>query len=367
VEHAQICIACRDDALRVLLSEVLRRDGHALLPATDRKSILKAVSGERPDLLLLDADAGLRSLEILLDVQSRNREVGILLLVWETDPETAAEAVRLGVSDFITKPVDREQVPLRVAVALERRKLAVSDRQYRLALEQRINVRTKEVWEKKERLRRQLMSTVEALAQSLAAKHRYTEGHSRRVTEVAIALARAMKMPPEELRAVELAARFHDIGKIGVRDDVLNKAGSLDETEYAHVKTHPLVAERILGPIEDFVSVLPLVKHEHERYDGTGYPEGLKGKSIPMGSRIIAIADAFDALVTDRVYRRGGSPEAALKEIRRCAGSQFDPDLIEIFGRLVRSGAVKSPALPARVPVPKGAVRARKARRPRRP
>jgi putative two-component system response regulator len=277
VEHAQICIACRDDALRVLLSDVLLREGHTLFPAPDRRSILKSVTGERPDLLLLDADAGPRSLEILLDVQTRNREVGILLLVWETDRETAAEAVRLGVSDFITKPVDRDQVPLRVAVALERRKLAVSDRQYRLALEQRINVRTKEVWEKKERLRRQMMSTVEALAQSLAAKHHYTEGHSRRVTEVALAMARAMKMTPEDLRSVELAARFHDIGKIGVRDDVLNKAGALDENEYAHVKTHPLVAERILGPIEDFVSVLPLVKHEHERYDGSGYPDGLKG------------------------------------------------------------------------------------------
>lgn len=335
-----VLVACRDTSQGVLLGEVLARAGHRWLAAHATSAVLDAVGRERPELLLLDADLDVRLPDFLPELFVRDRDLGVLVILWETDPETAVQAARLGVLDFITKPFDRDKIPIRLTVAAERRKQALSDRAYKLALEKRINARTWEVWDKKERLERQLVSTIEALEQTLAAKHCYTEGHSRRVSDLSAALARAAGLPQDEVRAVELAARFHDIGKIGIRDDVLNKRGPLTDGEIEHIRTHPLVAERILSPIDAFAAVLPLVKHEHERFDGNGYPDGLRGGAIPLGARIIAIADTYDALVTDRVYRRGCSAEAALAEIGRCAGTQFDPHLVELFARLAREGAL---------------------------
>ena len=364
MERATLLIATRDAALRVLLAETLRREGLRCLAVADRPALLRAVRDERPDLLLLDADVVPQAHELVPELRARCRSTGVVLLIWETDREKVVDAVAAGILDFITKPVDRDQVPLRVAVALERGRLLAGDLQYRMALEQRVNLRTREVSEKREHLRRQMLSTIEALAQSMAAKHLHSEGHARRVTAVAGAVARALSLPPGDVRAVELAARFHDIGKIGVRDDILDKRGALTVDEYDHVKTHPLVAEKILGSLDDFAAVLPLVKHEHERYDGTGYPDGLRGEAIPLGSRIIAIADAYDALVSERVYRRAGEPQAALDEIRRCAGTQFDPALVEVFARLVRDGTAGAPRDEAAAP--KAAPASPRPRKPRR-
>lgn len=338
-----VLIAARDAAQGNLLGEVLRREGYRCRLASARADILQQVQSERPELLMLDADLDGTILEIVPELQVRDRDLGILVLLWETDRDAALRAAQLGILDFITKPLDRDKVPIRLTVAAERRRRLVAERVYRLALEQRINQRTEEVWEKKERLRRQLLSTVEALAQTLGAKHAYTEGHSRRVTQLAVALARAAALSPNDVREVELAARFHDIGKIGIRDQVLDKPAKLTDEEYEHIKTHPLIAERILGPIDEFRSFLPLVKHEHERYDGKGYPSGLRGENIPLGSRIIAIADAYDALVSDRAYRRGCATDSAVAEIQRCSGTQFDPRLVDLFVRVVRDGKWEQP------------------------
>lgn len=333
-----ILIAVRDAPQGTLLAEVLQREGYRCRIAAARDALLREMESERPEMLVLDADLDGRALEAIPDLQARDRDLGVLVLVWETDRDAALRAARMGILDFITKPIDRDKVPIRLTVAVERRRRLAAERAYRLALEKRINQRTEEVWEKKDRLRLQLLSTIEALAQTLGAKHAYTEGHSRRVTQLALALARAAGLSQHEARDVELAARFHDIGKIGIRDDVLDKPDKLTDAEYDHIKTHPLVAERILTPIDEFRSFLPLVKHEHERYDGKGYPSGLRGEDIPLGSRIIALADAYDALVSDRSYRRGCTREAALAEIRRCSGTQFDPRLTEIFQRVIDDG-----------------------------
>jgi HD-GYP domain-containing protein (c-di-GMP phosphodiesterase class II) len=165
----------------------------------------------------------------------------------------------------------------------------------------------------------------------------YTEGHSRRVAEKSVEIARAMKVPRDQMRHIELGALFHDIGKIGIRDDVLNKPGRLTESEYEHMKLHPIVAEQILSPIEELRPIVEIVKHEHERWDGTGYPMGLKGTQIPLGSRLIAITDAWDSMVFDRIYRKAMPHEAALAEIERNSGSQFDPDCVRIFCDIERA------------------------------
>jgi putative two-component system response regulator len=177
----------------------------------------------------------------------------------------------------------------------------------------------------------------------LQAKNVYTEGHSRRVAEKSVEVARAMGVPREQVRHIELGALFHDIGKIGIRDSVLNKAGPLTPEEYEHMKAHPLVAEQILSPIEELRPIVDIVKYEHERWDGGGYPKGLKGVDIPLGSRLIAIADAWDSMVFDRVYRKALPPAQALAELERAAGTQFDPECVRVFCDLQRKAIGRAP------------------------
>ena len=199
-----------------------------------------------------------------------------------------------------------------------------------------------EVMHSREQILSQFINTIRALEKALQAKSVYTEGHSRRVAEKSLEIARAMGRPREEQKHIELGALFHDIGKIGIRDDVLNKAGKLSESEYEHMKLHPIVAEQILSPIEELRPIVEIVKHEHERWDGRGYPDGLKGTRIPLGSRLIAITDAWDSMVFDRVYRAAIPHEDALAEIERCSGTQFDPDCVKVFCDLERSRIKKS-------------------------
>jgi len=166
-------------------------------------------------------------------------------------------------------------------------------------------------------------------------KDRYTFKHSQDVTERAVALARAVGASEEEMRALEIAARLHDVGKIGIPTSVLRKPGPLTSEEWKMIRQHPCLGHMILQQLPQMETVLQSVLHHHERWDGNGYPEGLKGKEIPKLARILAIADAYSAMLADRPYRKALSQEEALQEIGNCAGSQFDPELVELFADLV--------------------------------
>lgn len=184
-------------------------------------------------------------------------------------------------------------------------------------------------------------STVWALASAVDAKDAYTHGHSQRVARYASAVARELGFDAEEIERLELAAVLHDVGKIGVPESVLNKPGRLTPAEMSLMKTHPDRGADILSSIRAMRDVLPGVRHHHEWWDGTGYPDGLKGENIPLSARIILVADTFDAMTSTRPYRPGLPAVAAVDEIRRFAGSQFDPRVAESFARLVEEGAVR--------------------------
>jgi putative two-component system response regulator len=327
-----ILIASGDRESAEQLRSILVADGFACGLVGTPEGAIDCVRTKRPPLAIIDDrfTNGI-ALRLVADLREIDPSLAVIFCVGERDAARALEACRAGACDFLTKPFHAEKTPFRVQIALGRRRLNVYETSYRLALEERVNERTRELWEKQEKIRSQVLSTISALVTALQAKHDYTGEHSRRVADVALALARFLELSEEDTRAIELASLFHDIGKIGIRDTVLNKAGHLTPDEYDHVKQHPLIAEQILAPIEDFSGLLSVVKHEHERFDGTGYPSGLKGEDIPLGARIIAIADTYDALVTDRSYRKGCEKERAVEEIRRCAGSQFDPRLVDAF------------------------------------
>jgi response regulator RpfG family c-di-GMP phosphodiesterase len=271
-----------------------------------------------------------------------NPALGFVYVLGVKDLDFAVEAARQGAFDFVVRPLSATHARFRIRVALEKLSRALEERAYTVALEERLNTRTEEVMQNRERIKAQFVSTIRALERALQAKNVYTEGHSRRVAQKAVEVARALGVPAQEVRHIELGALFHDIGKIGVRDEVLNKAGKLTESEYEHVKTHPLVAEQILSPIEELRPIVDIVKYEHERWDGSGYPEGLRGKEIPLGSRLIAIADAWDSMVYDRVYRKAMAHAQAIAEIERHAGSQFDPECVRAFCDLERRRAGES-------------------------
>jgi response regulator RpfG family c-di-GMP phosphodiesterase len=185
-------------------------------------------------------------------------------------------------------------------------------------------------------------STVKALAKAIEVKDPYTFGHSERVTEYALAIAEAMGLDEVEKQNIKYAATLHDIGKIGIAGKVLNKPGALTDEEYLHVKTHPLLGDSIIEPVEFLQMPRPLILHHHERYDGKGYPDGLKGEEIPLGARIITVADSYEAMRSDRPYRKALSPEAAREELIRNRGTQFDPQVVDIFLQLLDHSHIES-------------------------
>jgi putative nucleotidyltransferase with HDIG domain len=182
-----------------------------------------------------------------------------------------------------------------------------------------------------EETKKMFLSIIEALAATIDAKDPYTHGHSRRVTYYSMVIAEAMGADPEFIETVKLAGLLHDIGKIGIPELVLRKGGSLTKDEYKDIMDHAVIGVRILGHIDALKHVVPAIKHHHERYGGGGYPDGLKGEDIPLPARILSIADTFDAMTSDRPYRKGLSDEDALRELGRNRGIQFDPELVRVF------------------------------------
>ncbi len=341
--RGDLILVSPDPAVVAALREGLAGEPYRLVVATSPAEAVAAARSASAELAIIDSILT-PPLDHAAQLLKVNPALGFLLVMSEDQELLAVEAARKGAYDFIMRPIDAPKARFRVRVALEKHSRAIEERAYTVALEERVNGRTEEVLQNRERIKLQFINTIRALEKALQAKSVYTEGHSRRVAEKAVEVARTMGVARDQIRHIELGALFHDIGKIGIRDDVLNKNGRLTEAEYEHMKLHPIVAEQILSPIEELRPIVDIVKHEHERWDGKGYPDGLSGMQIPLGARLIAIADAWDSMVYDRVYRKAMSHEAALSEIELNSGSQFCPDCVKVFCGLERKrmGAVVS-------------------------
>ena len=179
------------------------------------------------------------------------------------------------------------------------------------------------------------LGIISALAAAIEARDPYTVGHSARVTQYAVAIAESMELSSEEVEEVRLAGLLHDLGKIGVPDSILNKPGRLNDEEFTVIKMHPALSMRIIEPLPHLGNIIPIIYHHHERYDGQGYVEGKSGERIPLGARIIAVADSYEAMTSDRPYRVALSRKEAMSELRSNAGSQFDPDVVSHFLELL--------------------------------
>ena len=192
-----------------------------------------------------------------------------------------------------------------------------------------------------EDLRESYLSAIRALATALEVKDSYTKGHSDAVARYAVAIAKRLSLSYQEIEGIEVAAILHDIGKIGIHEDILNKPEKLDDEEWKEIKKHPESSLKILNNINSPWEIRPIIYAHHERYDGNGYPAGLKGEEIPLGARIIAVADLYDAMISDRAYRKGLSREMVIGELKKVAGTQLDPEVVKVFIEILSSGEVE--------------------------
>ncbi len=306
------------EAMRMALVQCLKISGYEVVSAASGGEALELLRMQRFDLLLTDqAMPGLSGLELTDAVSRMHPHMPIVLLTGHTDVELARDSLQRGASDFVTKPVNIRELPILVERNLTRRRLEVA----------RLQEREAQV----------LFAAIKALASAVDAKDRYTARHSRVVTRLALLLADTIQLASEERYVLELSAWMHDVGKIGVPDSILTKPGSLTAEEFAVMKVHPVKGGEIVGEIEELGRVADVIRHHHERVDGSGYPDGLRGEAIPLPSRIILIADAFEAMTSDRSYRRGLAREAALRELQKHSGTQFDADLVGAFVGMMES------------------------------
>jgi putative nucleotidyltransferase with HDIG domain len=317
-----------DDAqVRGALVRLIESQGLACLEAASGADAL-AVLRSRGEVPLCISDIYMPEMDgvaFLREVLRLYPDMAVIMLTGVAEVSTAVESLQLGALDYVSKPVLIDEVRARVQKALEKRELILQNRFYQQHLESRIR-------ELDRRNKQSLINGVQMLVHALEAKDAYTSGHSARVSRYAVKTATVLGYTGDRLEAVRLGGELHDIGKIGTREAILNKAGSLTMDEFEHVKVHVMLGERILAPyLGESPSVLEIVRWHHERMDGGGFPDGLKGEEIPREARLVAVVDAFDAMTTTRAYRASRTPEEAMDELCRCAGMQFDPEAVAAF------------------------------------
>jgi len=275
---------------------------------------LDIIREKKLDIILTDLKMpGINGLELAQKIIKMYLDIPIVLITGMNDLSLVKKALEIGVSDYIVKPITVDELPVVIERNLQRKILEKRRFQNNRA--------------------DSLLKALKALMRALDAKDSYTYGHSQRVVRLAMKMGDELNLSPDEKYTLQLSASLHDIGKIGMPDNILKKADSLEDIEMRKAKDHPVVGSEILGEIEELSEVASIVRHHHERFDGKGYPDGLKGNAIPLFSRILFILDAYEAIASDRVYRKGIGQQKALDEIVQNAGSQFDPELVEVFLR----------------------------------
>ena len=338
-ETSRILIVDDELSVRELLTEGLETFGYRTRMAAGADAAYRMIQEEQPHLVLSDIDMpGKTGLELLDQVKKLNPDIEVVMVTGVIDADIAINSIRQGATDYVTKPFNLEEVRIVVDRTLEKRRLVLENRAYQQELEIKVEERTRELREKKqevERLYGELQesyeSTLQALVTALDFRDNETHGHSWRVVEYAMLVACKLGLEEPELTWVRRGAILHDVGKIGVSDAILRKPGKLDTEEWEEMKKHPEMGYRMLQHIKFLEPALGIVLSHQERWDGGGYPRGLEGEEIPLGARIFAVVDTFDAMTSDRPYRPALSIEKAVEEVRTFAGTQFDPTVADAF------------------------------------
>jgi putative nucleotidyltransferase with HDIG domain len=336
----RILVVDDEEPIREVVCSMLGAAGYPCTPAASGNEALALLaSGEEFELMLSDLMMAEMQGDILLErAKERFPDMPVIMVTAVSDLSVALSAIRNGAYDYLLKPFERDQLLDRVRRALENRRLKLENRAFQLHLESRVAEQTErlrramgDLQQANADLKRSHDMMLEALGDALDLKDAETEGHSKRVTAFTIAIARAMRLPDEDVEAIAHGAFLHDIGKMAIPDSVLRKPGPLTPDEVLIMREHCLRGYQMVCKIPFLADAAEIVYAHQERWDGTGYPRGLKGEEIPLGARIFSIADTLDAITSDRPYRAAQSYQAARDEIELWSGRQFDPVIVRVF------------------------------------
>ncbi|HEY0730166.1 MAG TPA: HD domain-containing phosphohydrolase [Pyrinomonadaceae bacterium] len=325
-----------DDEVEIteILADLLSED-YDCIRAGSAEQALALLQDNEFQLVISDITMpGMSGLEMIPHVKAISPDTVVVMISGMQTVESAIGALRLGAFDYLMKPFDLRQVEAVVKRALEHHELVVAKQRYENHLEELVEQRTAELDRALNSLEGAYRSTLKALTAALETRDSETHGHSERVVSYSLRLGREYGLNSDEMKSLEFGSLLHDIGKIGVPDSILRKPAKLTDEEWVRMREHPLHGQQILRGIEFLQGAARVVAQHHEKWDGSGYPLGLREHDIDICARIFAVADAFDAITSDRVYRRGKSYEAAAQELDDWAGRQFDPKVVEAFHRV---------------------------------
>ena len=329
--NARVLVVDDEPAACKLLSLILQPD-YSCATASNGTEALAAMQRERFDAVISDLQMpGMNGMDLLLEARRRQPYVAFLVTTGVDDVDVGVQAMRSGADDYLVKPLLENVVLASLERALHKRHLERQVENYRQHLEEMVIDRTQKLRETLQQIERSYEDTLRALGAAIDLRDSETEGHSQRVCRYSVEMARALGWSDQQLENLARGAYLHDIGKLGIPDRILLKPGSLTAEERATMQTHVQIGFELVKGIPFLSAAADIVLMHHERYDGSGYPRGLKGSEILPGARIFAIADSFDAITSDRPYRRASSFEFARETIRRESGRLFDPQVVDVF------------------------------------
>ena len=313
-----------DDEMGIVdsLSIFLKRSGYDFTGVTDPMEAIERVKNEHFDLMILDfIMTPFHGDQVVEEIRKFNKELYILLLTGHKDLAPPLETIRkLDIQGYCEKSDKFDQLLLLIESGIKS-----------IAQMNEIKRMNAELSDTYDKLEKAYLDSIETLRYTVEAKDPYTRGHSDRVSEYSVLIGKELGLSEDEIKTLRIGGLFHDIGKIGIPDSILLKEAKLTDDEYSQIKNHPSIGAHILCNAEVFKDIIPIVKHHHEKFDGTGYPGKLKGEDIPYMARIAAIADTFDAMTSKRTYRNALPLDVVTAEIERCSGTQFDPAIAKVF------------------------------------
>lgn len=328
----RILIVDDEELICSIFTKRLKKEGYSCITANNGKEALMHFYNDGLSLIISDIKMPqMDGIELLKRVKAVDRKMMVIMMTSYPEIDVAVQAMRLGAFDFIVKPVELDMVVLSVKRALERKRLEEEVETYQNRLERLVSERTAKLQQAYYILKKAHLDSVNVLVGAIDAKDPYTRGHSDRVRRMSVSMGSKLGFDETGLESLEYGALLHDIGKIGIRDEILQKQGSLNPEEYQNIQEHPLIGVKIVKGISFFRDKIPMIRQHHEHFDGSGYPDGLVGDAIPLEARIIAVADTFDVITNGRPPRGKMTVEDVLLEMEKERGKKFDPRILQIF------------------------------------
>ena len=336
-EARRMLIVDDEETIRLALSKFLRTRGYTVQTAESGGVALELLRRGSYVLMLCDVRMpGMTGVELVPQALAVDPDLAIMMLTAVNDAPTATEVLSLGAMDYLMKPIELNELQDAVERVLHRRALAIEQRNVERLIREEVALRTAELEREKLSLRSLTVDVVDALIIAQEAKDEYLRGHSQRVADLAASIAQEMGLDVDTVEDVRLAGRLHDVGKIGIRESVLNKPAALTAEEFEHVKDHVRIGVEILAPLRHLGQTIVFVHDHHEHWDGTGYPRSLSGDSISIGGRILCAADAFDALTSLRAWRSSMTAQEAIDFLANNAAGLLDPAVYSVLKSVVR-------------------------------